>query len=245
MPKSSSKINNESAISVERLNVTFDQNVILEDVTFSVAKGNIVAVIGPNGSGKSTLIKAILGLVHTKSGDMRIFGKHLHEARHMIGYVPQKFHFDRHFPITVKEFLQLALHKHAPAHQIEEKIKEVGLMPAVLNQLIGTLSGGQLQRVLIAQAILNNPSLLILDEPAAGIDIAGEATFYDIVEHLNHDHDTTVLLVSHDISMISQHVDQVICLNKKMMCSGPPKKALSAKTMKEVFGDKHVYHHHH
>lgn len=245
MPKLSSKTNKIPAVHVERLTVAFDGNTVLEDISFSIKKGEIVAIIGPNGSGKSTLVKAILQLVRAKSGDVQIFGKHLHEARNLIGYVPQKFHFDRNFPITVSEFLKLALHKQAPEDQIEEKIKEVGLKPAVQRQLIGTLSGGQLQRVLIAQAILNNPSLLILDEPATGIDIIGEATFYDIVEHLNVEHGTTVILVSHDVSMISQHVNQVICINKKMLCSGPPKKALSEKKIKEVFGDAHVYHHHH
>lgn len=243
------------AITTEHLSVAYGDNLVLDDVSLTIEQGKVAAIIGPNGSGKTTLMRAVLGLIPHKSGEVRVFGKHLHAMRSTIGYVPQNFDFDTNFPITVAEFMDLARHKHCPKSRIDEKIKEVGLTPMIQNKHLGSLSGGQLQRVLIAQAILNNPTLLFLDEPATGIDIVGEAAFYDIIEHLNDEHDTTVILVSHDISVVASLVDQVICVNKRLMCSGPPSTALSEKTLSEVFGhrasvyehkphDSHDHHHH-
>lgn len=244
MPKRSPKTN-KHAVDVERLTVAFDGNPVLENVSFSIKQGNVVAVIGPNGSGKTTLIKTILGLVKQKAGSTKIFGQHLHAVRDRIGYVPQKFNFDKHFPITVGEFLALALHKGSDKQLIEDTIKEVGLAPAVLKKNLGTLSGGQLQRTLIAQAIINSPDLLILDEPATGIDVVGEAAFYEVLQHLNKQHGTTVVIISHDVSMVSSKVDQVVCVNKKLLCSGPPKKTLTKATLEKLFSDSSVYEHAH
>src|SRR5262249_25095380 len=155
----------------------------------------IAAIIGPNGSGKTTLLRAVLGLRPPDSGEIRLFGKHLHAVRGLIGYVPQRFDFDRDFPLSVGEFMELARHEHCPKSRIPEKLREVGMPKESLHLRIGSLSGGQLQRVLIAQAILNNPAMLFLDEPSSGIDISGEATFYELIEHLNEEHDTTIVLV--------------------------------------------------
>lgn len=245
MPKQSSKTSKTEAVGVERLTVAYDRELVIESISFSVKKGDIVAIIGPNGSGKTTLVKTILGLVKPKSGSVKLLGKHLHEVRDRIGYVPQKFNFDRSFPITVREFLELALHESSEKHLIEETVKEVGLTPQILPKLLGTLSGGQLQRVLIAQAVINKPELLILDEPSTGIDVVGEETFYEIIRHLNEEHDTTVILISHDISMVSSKVDQVICVNKQLLCSGPPKKTLTKATLEKVFGKQGIYEHGH
>ncbi len=236
MPKSSHKTS-KVAIEVNNLTVAYDGTSVLEYVSFTLKSGSMAAVIGPNGSGKTTLIKALLGLIPLKSGHVTLLGQNIHEARNSIGYVPQRFDFDKGFPITVMEFLTLARHSHATAERIDESIKEVGLTPAVLNKRIGTLSGGQLQRVLIAQAILHNPSILVLDEPSTGIDVAGEQAFYDVIKHLNEEHNTTVLLVSHDISMVMSKVDEVICVNKELLCIGPPKKALNEKTLRALFGE--------
>lgn len=231
------------AISVTGLTVAYRDNEIVSDVGFEIKQGEIAAIIGPNGSGKTTLLKTILGLVSPRAGEVRVFGKHLHSVRNLIGYVPQRFDFDRQFPITVGEFMDLARHPHCPKSRIEEKLREVGLPSRALTANLGSLSGGQLQRVLIAQAILNNPALLLLDEPSSGIDIAGEATFYEIIQHLNEQHDTTVLLVSHDIAMISDLVDNVICVNKKLVCYGPPRSALTARQLGELFGPSKLYDH--
>lgn len=249
MPEPLKKISDKvPAIEVRNCTVNFGPVKVVDGVSFEIRQGSVCALIGPNGSGKTTLLKAILGLLPVESGDILIFGKHLHSMRKMIGYVPQRFDFDRNFPITVREFLDIArqLHcqEHFPQVRILEKIKEVGLPPTVLDQHLGELSGGQLQRVLVAQAIINDPAILFLDEPASGIDIAGEATLFGIIEHLNRDHDTTVILVSHDIAMISGLVDSVVCINRKLLCYGPPRIALTERKIAEVFGDRDTYFEH-
>ena len=236
------KTNN--AIEARDVSVAYDGKNVLENVTFSLQKGRLAAVIGPNGSGKTTLIRALLGLVPLESGSVTIFGKTIHEARHSIGYVPQFFAFDKQFPITVVEFLRLARASQASNHQIDEAIKEVGLVPAILSARIGTLSGGQLQRILIAQAILHKPKLLILDEPATGIDVAGEQAFYDVIHHLHEEHKTTIILVSHDLSMVMNRVDEVICVNKELLCMGPPKGTLNRETLTQLFGEDTSFYAH-
>ncbi|MFH1253317.1 MAG: metal ABC transporter ATP-binding protein [Candidatus Uhrbacteria bacterium] len=242
----SKKINNENqpAIFTEGVTVRFGEHAAVDNVSFSVERGEIAAIVGPNGSGKTTLMKAILGLVPSR-GEILILGQHFHDVRHRVGYVPQRFTFDRDFPITVEEFLHLAKRNECSNSRIGTVIKEVGLTPLALRKRLGNLSGGQLQRVLIAQAILNDPAVLFLDEPATGIDVVGETAVHDVIEHLNKEHHTTVLMVSHDIAMISCLVDKVLCLNKKLLCSGPPKKALTQKSLGDLFGSHHSFYEHH
>ena len=247
MPKPSKTTNNNlPAVSVKDCTVAYGSNVVLEHVSFDVFQGQVAAIIGPNGSGKTTIMRAILGLVPVAAGEIRIFGKHFHAVRDLVGYVPQRFDFDRNFPLTVREFMDLARHEHCPRSRIKEMIVEVGLSPSALEARLGSLSGGQLQRVLIAQAILNNPKILMLDEPSSGIDIAGEENFQEVIEHLNTRHETTVLLVSHDIAMVSSLVDNVICVNKKLLCYGPPRTALTERKISELFGPRvDIYEHPH
>jgi ABC-type Mn2+/Zn2+ transport system ATPase subunit len=231
---------------LERCTVGYGDVVVLDDISSDIPQGKITAIIGPNGSGKTTLLRAVLGLIPLKGGKISVFGRELREVRNLISYVPQRFNFDKGFPITVREFLELARVASCPTGKIEEVINEVGLAPAVLGAQLGSLSGGQLQRVLIAQAILNEPQLLVLDEPATGIDMIGEATFYRILKHLNAEHGTTVLIVSHDITIVSGTVDNVLCVNRTLLCSGPPLETLSDEVLTKVFG-RHasVYGHGH
>lgn len=250
MPKPSPKINKTNfnpptAIEVDNVSVTLGGQKILQNISFAVEQGSIAAVIGPNGSGKTTLIKAILGLVKADKGQITVLGQPVVDVRQAIGYVPQRFEFDRSFPITVFEFLNLARHRHSDPKIITQKIKEVGLNKKILTKSLGHLSGGQLQRILIAQAIINNPTIVFFDEPAAGIDVAGEAAFYDILNHLNRQHNVTIMLVSHDLTMVYKAVDQVICLNHKLMCAGPPRHALTEQTLTKIFGSHRALHEHH
>lgn len=248
-PGLSQRINADGpAIALDRCTIGYGDTVILDDISLEVPQGKITAVIGPNGSGKTTLLRAILGLVPLKGGEIRIFGHELDDVRQLVSYVPQKFNFDRGFPITVREFLELARIPSCPTTKSEEVIDEVGLAPATADMQLGALSGGQLQRALIAQAILNEPQLLVLDEPATGIDMIGEAAFYRILKHLNAQHGTTVLIVSHDISVVSDTVDHVLCVNRSLLCSGPPLETLSDETLARVFGRHaslygHGHHH--
>lgn len=246
MPKSSDSTKNERvAIRVRDVSVSYGRLRALERVSFDLEKGRAAAIIGPNGSGKTTLIRALLGLVPLEGGDIRILGERPDDARKHIGYVPQRFYFDPEFPITVREFMRLTKRRGIPASKIEEKIKEVGLIPAILKKRLGSLSGGQLQRVLVASAILDDPDILVLDEPATGIDMVGEATFYDAINHLKKEHGTTIVLVSHDLGIVSDFVDSVICINRKMMCAGSPKTTLTERNLKELFGHRASFYEHH
>jgi len=232
------------AVRAEHVTIAFGQNAAVDDVSFEVKEGSITALIGPNGSGKTTMLRAILGLQPTTKGSVTVFGRHPHDARGDIGYVPQRFGFDAEFPITVGEFMSLSRRKACDSCSPDQAISDVGLPVGILSERLGSLSGGQLQRVLIAQAILNNPPLLVLDEPSTGVDVAGEAAFYEVLEHLNHEHGTTVLIVSHDVSVIAKIVDEVLCLNRKLLCAGPPAKALSQKAVSDLYGQAvDVYEH--
>lgn len=235
MRVSSAKTNN--AIAVQGLRVRLAGTVVLDDVYFDVPTGSMTAIIGPNGSGKTTLLRAILGLVDIEHGAVTLFGGSREEMRHRIGYVPQRFEFDRTFPITVREFLGLARRATTEVAHVAHTIREVGLPPSVLHKRIGALSGGQLQRVLIAQAILNNPDLLVLDEPVTGIDVAGEEAVMQVLTHLKETHGTTIVIVSHDISMIADAVDEVVCVNRRLICAGPPNKTLTHKRLTELYGN--------
>jgi len=234
------------AISVEHLSVHYNDAPVLQDVSFEIPNGHIAAILGPNGSGKTTLIRSMLGLTKKTSGEVRMLGCHVHEIRSKISYVPQLFQFDRQFPMTVREFMNIVRHAGEDQNLINGKILEVGLKEEILEKNIGMLSGGELQRVLIAQAILNNPDILILDEPSTGIDVVGEAAFVGILKHLRDKHGTTILLVSHDVAMVLNLVDSVVCINRTLICAGPPKRALTERKLADLYGsDAHLYEHHH
>lgn len=235
---------NKYIIQTKNLSVSFNANVILRNININVKEGDVVAVIGPNGSGKSTLIKAILGLVPF-SGEIKILGTNIEKQLEQIGYVPQKFSFDTTFPLTVWEFLKLAANDKIKKDRILQVLTEVE-MEKYQNQALGQLSGGQLQRILIARALLNDPKILFLDEPTTGIDIEGEKDFYQIIKHQNIKHNVTIIMISHEINMVYKFADQIICLNKDLICMGEPKQAITKEVMKELYGeDVDLMHHHH
>lgn len=230
-----------SAIKIRNLSVILGNQKVLEQISLDVEDGEIAAIIGPNGSGKSTLFRAILGLI-PYSGKITVLGSPIERVLSNVGYVPQYFDFDRTIPITVKEFLSFAKPKLTPK-ETKELCREVRV-DALEDKLIGELSGGQLQRVLIAQALFKNPKLLLLDEPASGIDIQGAKAFYDLVEHLNREHKVTVLLISHEVNFVYGFAHKVICLNRDLVCHGPPDKVLDKETLKKLYGsriDMHIH----
>jgi len=234
---------NNAIVSVQNLSVRRNGREIISNIHADIAAGEIAAVIGPNGAGKSTLIQAILGLL-PYSGTVRILGRNPRESLRDIGYVPQRFSFDnKNFPLTVLEFLRLSAH---PGADIPLALREVE-MEHNQHRKLGELSGGQLQRVLIAQAIVNQPKLLVLDEPTSGIDLEGEKDFYEIIRHQNQDHGVTVLMVSHEVNMVYAYATQVICLNKNLFCFGRPKDAITKEVLEKLYGSdvSMTEHHHH
>jgi zinc transport system ATP-binding protein len=239
-----SRNNAKPAIKAEKCTVRFGRVNVFENLSFSIAPGAISAIIGPNGSGKSTLMKAMLGLIDYE-GSIEVLGHHPKKSYGHVGYVPQQFTMDSTVPITVGEFLDLARREHLPRTVLHEALGEVGLNPVVVSRAsMHTLSGGQRQRVLIARAILHRPEILFLDEPASGVDIHGEQTFFEILHHLNKEHSTTIVLISHEIDLVAKHVNHVLCLNHGLVCSGPPAKALTKERIEETFGSNYEMHDH-
>jgi len=235
------------ALSVENLCVKANERHLLENITFSIKQGKVVAIIGPNGAGKTTLVKAILGLIPYQQGSVLIYGHPIGngDLSSKVGYVPQKLEFDRSFPLTVSELLHftvppafsLPFHKRKQEDEhIHSLLKIVGAQD-LKNRGIGSLSGGELQRVMIAKAIVNDPKILFLDEPASGVDIEGQERFHDLVIRLNRENGLTVILISHDLNVVYRYADDVLCLNRKLVCNGKPAEMLTDEVIKSVYGE--------
>src|SRR6185369_9547739 len=245
----------KTLVEVRGLWVDLGGQNVLQGVNLSVPAGQLVALIGPNGSGKTTLLRAILGLQKISAGEIKLFGQaELKEALPRIGYVPQRFHLEPGFILSVREFLALRLrqtrHWFWQSHQrIDEHLRgslaEIGV-ESLLDRPLAALSGGQLQRVLIAFSLLGKPELLLLDEPTAGVDLPGEQTFYDLIAQIQARHHLTVILVSHDLSMVYRHASWVYALNRVVCCEGSPQQVMTAESLKQAYGI-HVspYGHHH
>ena len=236
-----------NAITVEGLCVKANDRHLVENISFSIEAGSIVAIIGPNGAGKTTLIRAVLGLLPYETGSVRMFGKPFkHNSPHVrVGYVPQKIEFDRTFPLTVMELLRFTVppfyslpfrDRSRDEARIKGLLETVG-MHDLIDRSIGSLSGGELQRVMIAKAIVNDPQILFLDEPASGVDIEGQERFYDLVRRLNKEKGLTVILISHDLNVVYRFADNVLCMNRRLICSGKPAEALTDKVIKSVYGE--------
>ncbi len=239
-------------LDVKNLSVSYDGHRILEEVSFSAERGEVFGLLGPNGAGKTTLFRALLNLI-PYDGQVIWHG----EAR--IGYVPQRLDFDKTLPLTVEELLLLRDVDPAQAgNNGEFWFPPASRLQAVQNALmhvqagriasrrLGELSGGELQRVLIAYAILGRPSVLLFDEPTSGIDLAGETTIYNLIRHLAQGLKMTIFLISHDVSILYAHVDHVFCLNRRLVCSGPPRDVLTDTQLRKLYGsDIKFYKHDH
>jgi zinc transport system ATP-binding protein len=229
-------------IKINGLTVRMDKALVLEGVNLHVHCGEVIAVVGPNGAGKTTLLRAILGEVpYAGSMESRLGGADFRRPR--IGYVPQKLQFASDSPINVADLVTSAISDRPVWMGISKKMKEkAGRILAVFSvehlarKRIGELSGGELQRVLLAMAMTEEPELLLLDEPSTGVDMKGLALFYQTVRDLREEHDIAVIIVTHDLAGISSYVDRIVLLNRSVIAEGAPNEVLSDQVMLRTFG---------
>jgi len=255
MPTHPISMHSSLAVEVRDLHVRFGETDVLRGVNMRVPQGQIVALIGPNGSGKTTLLRCLLGLQKFSRGEVRIFGEsNLKNVLPRVGYVPQRLALERSFILSVREFLALRLRETRHWFWQSHKTTDALIRPVLANigvedlldRPLAQLSGGQLQRVLIAFALLHRPQLLLLDEPTAGVDTPGEKTFYDLIADVQRQHKLSVILVSHDLSMVYSHASRVYALNGVICCEGPPEQVMNAESLKEAYGIHATpYLHHH
>ena len=216
-----------SLLDVAHLSVNYGQGAVLRDVSLAVDPGEIVTIVGPNGSGKTTLLRAIVGAVPAASGRV------VRAPGLVIGYVPQKLHVDPTLPITVARFLRLPAG--AAPQAIAAALARAGV-PDVGERQLSQLSGGQMQRVLLARALVAKPDLLLLDEPTAGLDQPGSAAFYRLIDAVRSETGCAVLMISHELHVVMAASDRVICLNGHVCCHGTPEHVSSAPEYRALFG---------
>ncbi len=214
-------------IEARNLGVRMGGAAVLEDVSLAIRPGEIVTILGPNGSGKSTLLRALLGIVPAATGQV------IRAPGLRIGYVPQRLTIDRTMPITLRRFLSLPVRVGTAA--AEAALARVGLEGRGALQM-AALSGGQMQRALLARALLARPQILLLDEPTQGLDQPGEAAFYRLIEEVRAETGAAVLMVSHDLHVVMAASDRVICLNGHICCQGTPQVVSTAPEYRALFG---------
>ncbi len=249
---SSHRADNQSrhVIAFSHATYTMGHTTALEDISLNINEGEFVGIIGPNGSGKTTILRAILGLILPQTGTLQIFDcacenlRCHHRAR--IGYLPQKGKIDRNFPITVLETVIMGRYGvrglfnrsgNEDTTIALQALEEVG-MRDFQNQPFGQLSGGQQQRILIARALAQQPQVLLLDEPTTGIDTTTQHTILELIRRLHRELQLTILLVTHDINLISPLVDKLVLLNTHLFANGHPTKVLQYNILSQVYGNE-------
>jgi zinc transport system ATP-binding protein len=221
------------------MNPRSPDKAILEDVSLSINAGKIVTVIGPNGAGKTTLLRVLLGLMKPSKGEI---WKH---PGLKFGYLPQKVTLNPSLPLTVQRLLEISRPESNTtlAPKIHAVLAQVGMAHTV-SQDLKTLSGGELQRVLLARALLETPDILVLDEPLQGVDVIGQADLYSLIARIRDDLGCAVLLVSHDLHLVMAASDIVLCLNVHICCSGSPQQVTDDPAYRSLFGVSPYIHHH-
>ena len=206
---------------------------LLRQVGLQLGPGEILTIIGPNGAGKTTLLRVALGLQAPTSGSV------YRRPGLRIGYMPQRLQLDATLPLTVRRFLAMAASQHP--EQIEAVLDSVGAA-GVLHSPLQKISGGELQRVLLARALLREPDLLVLDEPVQGVDVHGQIELYQLITRIREERGCAVLMVSHDLHLVMAATDRVLCLNRHICCSGTPEAVTSDPAYLALFGPLAVQH---
>lgn len=228
-------------VELKNINVIFQQKTALQDINLCIYPNSITTIVGPNGGGKSTLLKVLLKLITPHSGQV-IYNKKLR-----IGYVPQKIHIDHTLPINVIRFLSLK--KSVKRADIDQALSLLSIQHLAQHSM-QQLSGGEMQRVLLARAILNKPNLLVLDEPMQGVDIGGQVELYQLLRQTQQQLDCAILMVSHDLHLVMANTNEVLCVNQHICCAGTPETISNDPKFIHFFGDQFskniaVYTHHH
>lgn len=230
-------------IEVEGLSVSFDGRTVLADINWRVPCGAAAAIIGPNGGGKSTLLRSLVGRVRPDRGSIRILGRSTPHARGVVSYVPQNEEIEWRFPISVLDVVLQGRLTHYPWWR-RPKASDRELAMAALRRVrladhahrpIGDLSGGQRQRALLARALVQDAQLILLDEPATGLDATAQHDLLDLLRELQED-GKTIVTTTHDLDCITERFDSVLCLRGRVVCQGAPRETLTAETLREVFG---------
>ena len=229
-------------LTLDNIGLVRDERAILSRIQLTVARGEIVTLIGPNGSGKSSLVKIAVGLLRPNTGTRQLL------PNIKIGYMPQALKLDKSLPISVQHFLQLTAHR-PKIPQIVTALAEVGV-ERLLKSSVHSLSGGEWQRVLLARALLQQPDLLVLDEPMQGVDLTGQEELYNLLADVPKRHGCGILMVSHDLHLVMAATDKVICLNGHICCEGHPEAVSTHPEYLRLFGWQGskglaVYSHHH
>lgn len=230
----------EILLEVKDLNLSLNGRQIVQHIHFSIGKNRIVTLIGPNGAGKTTLVRLVLGLLRADSGSVYL------RPGLRIGYMPQRLQLDYTVPVTVKRFLQLSPMKQQ--QDLDAVLQETGI--AHLSRMpLQSVSGGELQRVLLARCLLHKPQLLVLDEPVQGVDIGGQEALYKLIKSIRDRYQCSILMVSHDLHLVMAATDEVICLNQHICCTGHPESIRLHPEFVRLFGQTAgafaVYAHHH
>ena len=238
-----------SIVEINNLTVHYPDVKALDDVSFVVNEGDFLGIIGPNGAGKSTLFDCMLGLNTKYKGTIKFFGEDIRNSKNYlkgIGYVPQKPIFEKNFPVTVNDVVQMGLRNESDKEKIDEILQQLWIHE-LRNRRIGELSGGQQQRVFIAKALVNNPKILILDEPVAGIDQQSIELFYSILRELNSKQKITIIWSSHDLDAVNKLANHVACLNRTLFFHGESEKFFSddklVKQYSEASMQEHMHYH--
>ena len=238
-----------NVVEIEHLTVKYPDVKALDDVSFTVKEGDFLGIIGPNGAGKSTLFATMLGLNNKYDGIIKFFGQDIRKSKDYlkeIGYVPQKPIFEKNFPATVNDIVRMSLRTESNEKKIDEILQQLWIHE-LSNRRIGELSGGQLQRVFIAKALVNNPKILILDEPVTGIDQQNIDLFFSILRELNSKQKITIIWSSHDLDAVNQLANHVACLNRTLFFHGESDDFFDndelVKQYSEASMQEHMHHH--